>query len=189
MSAAGACSGFRRSASLACVSVRIPVGTLAVGLGRAPSRARSLPSYTAQPRGRLHRGLRAHRDDHGFANTSARQGAHGLRRRMGCCLWLHRRPDRRGYDAHSGHCLAIAAIFLLTYLSSVLRPTILLVILVLSLLTWLGPARLVRGKTLSLRTRQFVEAVQMMGGRRTRIVRRHLIPGTLGTIVVSATSR
>jgi peptide/nickel transport system permease protein len=83
--------------------------------------------------------------------------------------------------------LAIPAIFLLIYLSSVFRPTILLVILVLSLLSWLGPARLVRGETLSLRTREFIEAVQMMGGRRTRIVTRHLIPNTLGTIVVSAT--
>jgi peptide/nickel transport system permease protein len=83
--------------------------------------------------------------------------------------------------------LAIPAIFLLIYLSSVFRPTILLVILVLSLLSWLGPARLVRGETLSLRTREFIEAARMMGGRRTRIVTRHLIPNTLGTIVVSAT--
>jgi peptide/nickel transport system permease protein len=83
--------------------------------------------------------------------------------------------------------LAIPAIFLLIYLSSVFRPTILLVIGVLSVLSWLGPARLVRGETLSLRTREFIEAVRMMGGRRTRIVVRHLIPNTLGTIVVSAT--
>jgi len=83
--------------------------------------------------------------------------------------------------------LAIPAIFLLIYLSSVFRPTILLVIGVLSLLSWLGPARLVRGETLSLRTREFIEAVRMMGGRRARIVARHLIPNTLGTIVVSAT--
>ena len=83
--------------------------------------------------------------------------------------------------------LAIPAIFLLIYLSSVLRPTVALLIGVLSLLSWLGPARLVRGETLSLRTREFVQAVSVMGGRRVRIIVRHLIPNTFGTIVVSAT--
>jgi peptide/nickel transport system permease protein len=73
--------------------------------------------------------------------------------------------------------LAIPAIFLLIYLATVLRPTVLLLILVISLLSWLGPARLVRGEALSLRTREYIEAV----------VARHLIPNTFGTIVVSAT--
>lgn len=83
--------------------------------------------------------------------------------------------------------LAIPAIFLLIFLSSVLRPTIGLLILVLSLLSWLGPARLVRGETLSLRTREFIEAVTVMGGRRLRVVARHLIPNAFGVIGVSAT--
>jgi peptide/nickel transport system permease protein len=83
--------------------------------------------------------------------------------------------------------LAIPAIFLLVYLSTVFQPTILLLIVVIALLSWLGPARLVRGETLSLRTREFVQAVTVMGGRRLRIVGRHLIPNTIGTIVVNAT--
>jgi peptide/nickel transport system permease protein len=83
--------------------------------------------------------------------------------------------------------LAIPAVFVLIYLASVFRPTIALLIGVLSLLSWLGPARLVRGETLSLRTREFIQAVTMMGGRRLRVVARHIIPNTLGTIVVNAT--
>jgi peptide/nickel transport system permease protein len=83
--------------------------------------------------------------------------------------------------------LAIPAIFLLIYLASVFRPTIILLILVLSALSWLGPARLVRGETLSLRTRAFIEAVMVMGGGRLRVVLRHLTPNTFGTIAVSAT--
>jgi peptide/nickel transport system permease protein len=83
--------------------------------------------------------------------------------------------------------LAIPAIFLWIFLSSVLRPTVAVLILVLSLLSWLGPARLVRGEALSLRTRDFVLAARMMGGRRSRIIARHLVPNTIGTIVVSAT--
>jgi peptide/nickel transport system permease protein len=83
--------------------------------------------------------------------------------------------------------LAIPAIFLLIYLSTVFRPTILLLIVVISLLSWLAPARLVRGEALSLRTREFIDAVRVMGGRRSRIIVRHLVPNTFGTIVVSAT--
>jgi peptide/nickel transport system permease protein len=83
--------------------------------------------------------------------------------------------------------LAIPAIFVLIYLASVFRPTIALLIVVLSALSWLGPARLVRGEALSLRTREFIQAVTMMGGRTLRVVARHLIPNTAGTIVVNAT--
>jgi peptide/nickel transport system permease protein len=83
--------------------------------------------------------------------------------------------------------LAVPAIFILIYLATVLRPTVLLLIVVLSLLSWLGPSRLIRGETLSLRTRMFVDAARSMGASRRRIIFRHLVPNTVGTIVVSAT--
>ena len=83
--------------------------------------------------------------------------------------------------------LAIPVIYLFIDLSATFRPTILLLILVLALLSWLGPARLVRGETLSLRVREYVEAVRAMGGRSGRIIVRHLVPNTVGTIVVNAT--
>jgi peptide/nickel transport system permease protein len=83
--------------------------------------------------------------------------------------------------------IAVPAIFLLIYLGSVFRPTVWLLILVLSLLAWLGPARLIRGEALSLRTREFVDAVRVAGGGSSRIVGRHIIPNTIGTISVNAT--
>jgi peptide/nickel transport system permease protein len=83
--------------------------------------------------------------------------------------------------------LAIPAIYIFIDLASAFRPTLLLLILVLSLLSWLGPSRLLRGETLSLRVREYVEAVRTMGGRPGRIIVRHLIPNTVGTIVVNAT--
>ena len=49
------------------------------------------------------------------------------------------------------------------------------------------PARLVRGETLSLRVREYVQAVRVMGGSGGRIVLRHIIPNTIGTIIVNAT--
>lgn len=83
--------------------------------------------------------------------------------------------------------IAVPAVFLLVYLASVFRPSVPLLIAVLSALSWLGPARLVRGETLSLRTREFVEAVRAAGGTRRRIIGRHIVPNALGTISVNAT--
>jgi peptide/nickel transport system permease protein len=83
--------------------------------------------------------------------------------------------------------LAIPIVYLFIDLASEVKPTLWLLIVVLSLLSWLGPARLVRGETLSLRTREYVEAVRTMGGGSWRIMLRHLVPNTIGTIVVNAT--
>jgi len=83
--------------------------------------------------------------------------------------------------------LALPAIFVLIYLATVAQPTVPLLIAVISLLSWLGPARLIRGETLSLCTREFVEAARAAGARRTRIILRHLLPNTVGTVVVNAT--
>jgi peptide/nickel transport system permease protein len=83
--------------------------------------------------------------------------------------------------------LAIPVVYLFIDLASEFKPTLVLLILVLALLSWLGPARLVRGETLSLRVREYVQAVRTMGGRSGRIIVRHLVPNTMGTIVVNAT--
>jgi len=53
--------------------------------------------------------------------------------------------------------------------------------------SWLTMARIVRGQVLSLRQREFIEAARAIGASPTRIVLRHVIPNTLGTVVVYAT--
>jgi peptide/nickel transport system permease protein len=83
--------------------------------------------------------------------------------------------------------LAIPALVLLLILVNVVTPNLLEIIILLTLLSWLATARLVRGEVLTLRTREYVQAVRVMGGRRGRIVTRHLIPNAMGVIVVSAT--
>lgn len=83
--------------------------------------------------------------------------------------------------------LSIPVIFLFIYLSTVFHPSLVLVIFVLALISWLGPARLVRGETLSLRTREYVQAVRVMGGGAGRSIFQHIIPNAFGTIVVNAT--
>lgn len=52
---------------------------------------------------------------------------------------------------------------------------------------WLDMARITRGQTLSLRQREFVQAAEAMGVSRGAIIRRHIIPNTLGTVAIYMT--
>jgi peptide/nickel transport system permease protein len=83
--------------------------------------------------------------------------------------------------------LAIPVVFLFIFMAQVFKPSVTLLIGLLALVSWQIPARLVRGETLSLRTREYVQAVKVMGGRSWRIILRHIIPNTIGTIMVTVT--
>lgn len=83
--------------------------------------------------------------------------------------------------------LAIPVVFLFIFMAQVYKPSLTLLIVLLTIVSWLIPARLVRGETLSLRTREYVQAVQVMGGRSWRIIVRHIIPNTIGVIMVTVT--
>ena len=84
--------------------------------------------------------------------------------------------------------LSIPVIFLLIALVTIIpHVTATVLIVVIAFVSWLVPARLIRGETLSLRTREYVQAVRVAGGSRTRIIGRHIIPNAVGTIVVFAT--
>jgi peptide/nickel transport system permease protein len=83
--------------------------------------------------------------------------------------------------------LAIPTIFLLLVLAAMFTPSVPMLIFIVALVAWLTPARLIRGETLSLRSREYVDAVRVMGGSDARIVLRHIIPNTIGTIMVNAT--
>ena len=83
--------------------------------------------------------------------------------------------------------LSIPVLFLAIVLATVFRPSLTVFILVIAFVSWLIPARLIRGQALSLRQREYVQAVRVMGGSRTRIVLRHIIPNSIGTIIVNAT--
>jgi peptide/nickel transport system permease protein len=83
--------------------------------------------------------------------------------------------------------LAIPTLFLLLFLASIFTPNELLLILVIASVAWLVPSRLVRAETLSLKTRQYVEAAQGQGAGPLRIIFTHIIPNTFGTVAVNAT--
>jgi ABC-type dipeptide/oligopeptide/nickel transport system permease subunit len=57
----------------------------------------------------------------------------------------------------------------------------------LGLFTWTGLARLVRAEFLALREREFVDAARVANASDRRIIFKHILPNTVGTIVVSTT--
>ena len=59
-------------------------------------------------------------------------------------------------------------------------------VIVLSVLGWVAPARLVRGQVLTLKTRPFVEAALGTGISESRLLVRHLLPNLFGPLVIQA---
>ncbi|MGH9029727.1 MAG: ABC transporter permease [Acidimicrobiales bacterium] len=82
---------------------------------------------------------------------------------------------------------SIPPLLLLLLIGTIFTPSLIELIIVLGLVSWLVTARLVRGDSLSLRTREYVQAAKMVGARGPRVVARHVIPNALGTIAVQTT--
>jgi len=65
--------------------------------------------------------------------------------------------------------------------------TYLMIVAIMSFISWAGLARIIRGMAASVRSRPYVEAALALGGSRSRILLRHVIPSVLGYAVVAAT--
>ena len=83
--------------------------------------------------------------------------------------------------------LSIPYITVLIMLSVIFHPDKIIMIFVIAAFYWLAVARLIRGETLTLRTREYVQAVKVIGGRRSRAIVRHIVPNSIGTIIVQGT--
>jgi oligopeptide transport system permease protein len=62
-----------------------------------------------------------------------------------------------------------------------------LVVLAITAFSWMDMARVVRGQTLSLRNREFVEAARAMGVPTRQIIFRHIVPNLMGIVVIYTT--
>ena len=83
--------------------------------------------------------------------------------------------------------LAIPTLFLALVVVSMFAPTKGELIAIIALTSWLTTSRLIRGEALSLRVRDYVQAMRVMGGGSARAVFRHIAPNAVGTIIVNAT--
>lgn len=66
-------------------------------------------------------------------------------------------------------------------------PSIFLIMVIIGLTSWMGPARLIRGEILSLKEREFIQAEKALGASAARIIVQHLIPNAVGPVLVNAT--
>ena len=85
--------------------------------------------------------------------------------------------------------LAFPSLLLAIGISAVMPPGLLSAMLAITLVSWAGFARLVRGISLSLREQAYIEASQALGATTGRILFRHLLPNTLPLLLVAASLR
>jgi oligopeptide transport system permease protein len=78
-------------------------------------------------------------------------------------------------------------ILLIVILMALFERSLLLLFVALGATSWLTMARIVRGQVLSLKHEQFVEAARCIGVSNVGIVARHILPNTIGPIIVYAT--
>lgn len=62
-----------------------------------------------------------------------------------------------------------------------------LIVIIIGLFNWMQVARLVRAQFFSLREKEFVEAARALGASRFRLAARHILPNSLGPVIVAAT--
>jgi oligopeptide transport system permease protein len=68
-----------------------------------------------------------------------------------------------------------------------LGPTFLNIFVAIGLVSWVGLARLVRGQVLSIKEKEYVEAAYAAGSPPVKIILKHLLPNSLGPVIVSLT--
>ena len=83
--------------------------------------------------------------------------------------------------------LAFPGILLAIALVAVLGPSLNNVVFALSIVGWVGYARLVRGQVLKVREMEFVTAAEALGARSPRVILRHVLPNVINPVIVMAT--
>ena len=89
--------------------------------------------------------------------------------------------------------MAVPSLYLLLAMRSALAPHFdssemyIMIVIILSMLGWAGTARVIRGMSLSLSKRQFIQAAESMGQSPLKIIIKHFLPNQLSYIIVSGT--
>jgi peptide/nickel transport system permease protein len=82
--------------------------------------------------------------------------------------------------------LAYPSIFLVLALAATLRPSPVMITVIIAVTSWMETARIVEAEVRSLREREFVQAARMVGLNRRHIMFREILPNAMGPIIVAA---
>jgi peptide/nickel transport system permease protein len=83
--------------------------------------------------------------------------------------------------------LSVPAIPLALVLGAFLRKDLIFIVGILSVVSWAGPARIIRAEFLSLRERDYVLAARALGASDVRLMLRHILPNVMAVIIVAVT--
>jgi peptide/nickel transport system permease protein len=83
--------------------------------------------------------------------------------------------------------LTFPTVFLLLILAAFVGASLLSITLIIGLTSWMELARILRNQTLALREQEFVQAGRALGASNAWLIGRHLLPNSLGPIMVAAT--
>lgn len=93
----------------------------------------------------------------------------------------------RAVDFLYGIPYMFLVILIMLMFSDAQRDSPLPIFFALGMVQWLTTARIVRGQVLTLRHQEFVQAARVLGATDMRIIFRHILPNTLGVVVIYAT--
>lgn len=82
--------------------------------------------------------------------------------------------------------LCFPTFFLILAVVAILEPSIVNIMMIIGLTSWMGVARMVRAQILSLKEREFIQAARVIGASNFRIIFFHLLPNALGPVMVAA---
>jgi peptide/nickel transport system permease protein len=82
---------------------------------------------------------------------------------------------------------SIPWLVLVIVLSVLLKPGLVTIIFVIGCFSWMSIARLIRAETLSVKEREYVIYAQFIGEKDSKIIRKHIFPAVLPTLIVAAT--
>ena len=82
---------------------------------------------------------------------------------------------------------ALPFIFFVILLITVFGQNIFLIFAAIGAIEWLTMARIVRGQTLAIKSREFIEAARAAGVSRAAMIRRHILPNVIGPVAVYVT--
>lgn len=82
---------------------------------------------------------------------------------------------------------AVPYLLLVILLIVILEPGLITMIIAMTITGWINMARIVRGQVLQLKTQEFILASQTLGANTTRILAKHLIPNSMGPILITMT--
>lgn len=83
--------------------------------------------------------------------------------------------------------IAIPALFILLVISAISTPDVWALVVILGVVSWLVPSRLIRAETLTLKNRDYVYTLRAFGGSHLRVIGRHILPNSVATVAVAAT--